>query len=264
MVRVLSDRMCQKTTRRSFLASLASLAAFQRSTSTMSMQKPFDLGQGIEVRDYRLFPTPDILRFIVEVHNTTDFPVDAPTVGVILPHLVEHENYGWASPMSPVIHPHTSGGLIGVAPAALTHDNEWGSPEWELCAAMSTIQSERLLIWDLDLSYELVVYYSHHLQIKARITNLGDKPTRGLYMSALLWDPDARICGITYDRLLPVIAPGETLQDSIDVSQGEFYDYIANPFALVNSVEGMNATLTLQPVTSYPAPVCEPIMPWNR
>lgn len=253
--------------RRSLLAGLIPTVTSQPGAHSMSQVGTFQLGHGIEVRDFRLFPSPDILRFIVEVHNTNDAMVDTPTVGVVLPHLDDEGNYGWASPIAPVLHPHTSGGLIGIAPSGLKHDSDWGKPEWMLCGVPNTILSERLSPWEIDISARHEVDYDQHLIIRAQVANLGDHKSSSLRMRGLLWDKNHRICGSTTLAYVPDIEPKSTVDVHIDVAPpgaAPIFDYIANPFTLVNTVEGMDVTMSLQPPASPTPSVCPLIMPWNR
>lgn len=54
------------------LTSLAMLRAGNAGASQVERPAPVDLGHGLEIRDYRLFPTKDVMRFIVEIRDITD------------------------------------------------------------------------------------------------------------------------------------------------------------------------------------------------
>src|SRR5690606_32328769 len=63
-----------RISRRGLLAGLVASAVVLRGVGTAATESkpisPIDLGDGLEIRDYRLFPTKDLMRFIVEIHNT--------------------------------------------------------------------------------------------------------------------------------------------------------------------------------------------------
>lgn len=248
--------------RRAFLAGIsAGLVIAGASAQEATPAPTFDLGNGLEVRDYRLFPTTDVMRFIAEIHNTTDSFLDTPAVGVILPHLPKESNFGWAAPMQPVIYPQSSMGVIGVAPAGVRSDSDWGEPNWMLCADVQTSVSGKFDPDILSLDSTFSITNETSAKVVTTATNLTDSLQRSLTLQGLVWDADGRLCGGTLTSIFRLDA-GASREVNINITAKQ--DYIANPFTLIPSTAGMSLTMTLQPRTSAMNPGCEIVMPWNQ
>jgi hypothetical protein len=74
------------------------------------------LGDGIELVDYRIYPSQDVPRIIGEIISTRDDMVDSPVVSIIFPELWE-EGLAYAPPLLPVMRPGESNMIFGVLPA---------------------------------------------------------------------------------------------------------------------------------------------------
>lgn len=205
---------------------------------------PVDLGHGLEIRDYRLFPTKEVMRFIVEIHNTTDAAVDTPTVGVELPHL-SGENFGWANPFAGIIHPHSSQGLLGVAPMALHTDSYWGAPKWILCDDVRTEVAEDIQDLHIEITSEFIILDADRATSHLAITNRGHSPTMRFSVQVLVWDRDGRLCGAGEDAPISVLAVGESREAWARVNPD--LNYMANPFAIIDSVAHLKTDHSLQP-----------------
>lgn len=251
-------------TRRSVLAVVVTSLALLQSDRVTAKQterpSPVDLGHGLEIRDYRLFPTEDVMRFLVEIHNTTDVAVDTPTIGVVLPHIDEDGNYGWANPLSTVLHPQTSGCLIGVAPAEIATDEEWGTPEWMLCDSVVTQKANSMDHWYFELDFTITIHERTRAQAMVTVTNHGSEQIRRLWLQGLVLDAQARICGATVTGQIPGLAPGETVETGFTIRPE--YTYHANPFTLIDTVESIDFSFSVQPEGTAVNPGCPPVMPW--
>lgn len=253
------------TTRRTAIASaitsLAMLGSGKSTARQTDRPAPVDLGHGLEIRDYRLFPTEDVMRFIVEIHNTTDTAVDTPTVGVVLPHF-DDDNFAWANPVSQVLHPHTSECLIGVAPTALTSDDGWGSTEWMLCEVVHSTLAEKLARWSVNFTFELAVLGPKHARALYDVANNGNKRLRDLYIQGTVWDQEERVCGLLLPSSVHFMEPRSRSEQLINLHPRAIYT--SNPFVLIDSVEGISFTCTLQPSQQPVNRSCPAVMPWNR
>lgn len=256
--------MSTRLSRRDALVGLVTAWAGLGASKVTAQQPPdittVDLGQGIEIRDYRLFPTADVMRFIVEVHNTTDLAIDTPAVGVVLPHLSAEENFGWATPVSTVLHPHTSDCLIGVTPLALTSNDEWGVPEWMLCGEITTVQAEWLTEWDIEFAYSHEILGPTHQKTTFEFTNHGQESARPVVIQGVVRDAEDRICGATLAMSLANVEPGQSARNAINIAPDR--EYAANPFALIDTVDGIDVDFTVQPRPSAVNQNCAAIMPW--
>lgn len=173
-IRILITKYQTPTSRRDLLvglfASLATLCCTGAAANQTKPRGPIDLGNGLQIRDYRLFPTQDVMRFIVEIHNTTDAAVDTPTVGAVLPHLDDY-NFGWAIPVSPVLHPHMSDCLIGVAPEAVKTDEDCRTPDWMLCSGIESYMAVSIQDWQYELSHSIEILSDTHMRTTVEVTN---------------------------------------------------------------------------------------------
>lgn len=214
------------------------------------------LGYGLEIRDYRLFPTDDVMRFIVEVHNTTDQPVDTPLLGLILDHMPSGQDSGFAMPASAILHPHTSGALFGVAPSGLKNDGEWGSPEWVLCDELHTWRTEELEEIDVTYTHDIIYSRVDHAQVVITVENHGDQAVgMGTFrFEGVVYDSANRICGIILP-LEPWRIEKEERNNYV-AHLGPSFDYIGNPFVLIESTDGISVELSVQPRYRYVSPSC--------
>lgn len=252
--------------RRSFLTGIASAAAISyrvsfcaESSDTSSLSA---LPSGIEVVDYRLFRSRGVDRFLVEVFNSTGMAVDTPSLGIVLPHLGSDENFGWAIPMQEVLHPHSSAGLIGVAPSGIHSDEDWGSPEWIICNEVESTKAERISSWDLEIDHTLSILGNNDVLANITLTNHGKPLPITVTVLGLVRDGERRISGVTVPLYLNSIKPGETSE--LPVRFGPTLDYVANPKAMINTDEGVSVDFSFQPWPSEINPGCSPVMKWNR
>ncbi|MCA9832436.1 MAG: hypothetical protein KC435_00655 [Thermomicrobiales bacterium] len=251
-----------RLSRRALLSGIATAGVIVTARAQGTTPVPtYDLGNGLQVRDYRLFPTKDVTRFIAEIHNTTESFVDTPAVGVILPHLSADGNYGWGTPLQPVIHPQSSMGIIGVAPTGLMTDSGWGEPTWELCGDVQTKLSDKFDPDVLSLESTLSITSDTAAKVLTTAANLTDTQQRNLTLQGLVRDADGRICGGTLTSILR-LEPAATREINTNITARQ--NYIANPFTLIPSTDGMSVEMLLQPRTAMMNPGCEIVMPWNQ
>lgn len=255
----------QLMSRRRAIAGLLGTFALLGTESAGSAQAdrpaPVDLGHGLEIRDYRLFPTEDVMRFLVEIHNTTATAVDTPSVGVVLPHLNADENFGWAIPMQPTIHPQSSSGLIGVAPTSLDADSKWGTPLWELCSELTHQSSAILLDVDVTFTHTLDIRSPSQVLATIDVSNHGPPLSTRVTILGLVRDHFGRIAGGTVPIYLNSVEPGESRELGVPISPT--LNYTANPVPLLSAKEGVSVDFSLQPWPSQYPDSCAPVMPWS-
>lgn len=255
--------------RRNVIASMFAAPALLKSGSVGARQGtrplPVDLGHGLEIRDYRLFPAEDVLRFIVEIHNTTDAQIDTPMLGVSLPHLSSSNPvFAWANPVSMVLHPHASECLTGVAPKSLSKDEEWGNPEWQLCHPISTEISQNSPHYEITFSHRIEVVDPKEAFIYLEVKNLAETEiTRLVFFQPTVWDKNGRICGTLPMVGINGIGPNDTA--SIRSRITPLAVYPVNPILLIDNVEHMSVSYTQQPgVIRYNQRSCNSVLPWNN
>lgn len=250
--------------RRSFLASCLALAMKQSVSGEgdqVDRPAPVRLGHGLEVRDYRLFPTKDVRRFIVELHNTTDNAVETPAVGIFLDNKDANGNFGWAVPTAGILHPAESTLLVGIAPEDLRSDHDWEPCTWLLCDNLTT-STESESAWNLTFKHKFEYVDDEHLRINFTITNLGNATANDAVIHGLVRDTSGRLCGAMLPVPVGFIPPGETGKRSISIRPG--VEYAANPFALISSVEGLDITFGVQRSIAPVSPGCPRLEIWDR
>lgn len=256
--------------RRALIAAVAGLSVGSRARSITGQSAtpvafdwptPVDPGGGIILRDWRLFPTPDVMRFIVEMQNTTDAVVRAPVLGVVLPDLPAETNYGWAVPFRPVIWPGESTFLLGVAPSAIETDNELDSAEWLLCDE-DLQPPDAVLAWQTEFTTTTNLQYSTFLETVTTLTNTGNAPLDRFALQGIVRDSAGRVCGGTLSARPEALAPGATIDIPIGI-QPEVA-FLGNPFTLIDDLTDCTVDFSLQPYGDAVNPGCAPVMPWNR
>lgn len=249
--------------RRALIAGVTGFSLRQRSFPINARQvEESSLGNGLIIQDYRLFPTRDVLRFIVEIHNSSDRAIDTPTVGVILPHLDASMNFGWANPISMVLHPHTSDCLIGVAPGGMRSDNDWDAPKWFLCSNLTDESVKLLDPWNIDYAHTIEYPEPQHAAITIELLNHSSEKPRNIVLQGMVRDKGGRVCGSAVPRGISLALPGESV--SIPANLRPDLNYISNPFILIDNVYGIDVEYTLQPRPRPVNPNCPPVLPWNQ
>jgi hypothetical protein len=266
-----------RLTRRSFLTALvgASLLdsteihASELSTpaatpASYAWPVPFQLGEGRAILDWRLFPTTDALRFIAEVRNTTNSLIAHPVIGVHTVTPQGHHTYGWGVPFTSVIHPGESSFAIGIAPESIQTDADWGVPEWLNCNHANYVGNRTGVaqLQDIELEYSYQIPDPELLKATLQVTNNSGQLVRQLYVQGIVRDPLGRICGGMATSHLQQVQPGETREFAVNAIPS--LQMQANPFVLVDSLEGCSVSFSTQPSELVTAPGCPAVMPWNR
>jgi hypothetical protein len=220
------------------------------------------LGYGLEIRDYRLFPTEDVMRFIVEVHNATDQPVETPIVGLILDNLPDNEEFGVAVPSGRLLQPHTSTALIGVAPTSMVADDDWGQPRWLLCQPPAELDSSTLDIASVTLEFSVEAWSEGAIHVIGVATNPNNTATAAMMVEGVCYDSSNRICGIVSPIWIGSIEPDRS--QVFHMWTGPNDKSIANPFVIVDSADELKVVLAPQPSTAYRPISCPIVMPWGR
>ncbi len=225
---------------------------------------PVDIGDGLEVRDWRLSIDQGPSRFMVELYNASADIMVSPTVGIVLPHTDTDHNYGWADPFTPVIHPGQSTFLVGMTPGAVREQANLDAAEWVYC---DPDEENDAILADLeDLDYEVesetVVHRPDWMECAMTVRNLGTKPIWSMRLAGIVRDADGRICGGTAYSTLSNIEGGETLEMAVHVRPA--VEMTASPFAFVGDLTGGSATFSVQPRGKAVNPGCPAVMPWNR
>lgn len=98
--------------------------------------RPIVLGDGIELIDYRIYPSPDVPRIIGEISSTRDEMVDSPVISITFPDLGA-DGLAYAPPVLPVMRPGESNMIFGVLPAGIDSDEQLQAANFGLCAEVA-------------------------------------------------------------------------------------------------------------------------------
>lgn len=255
-----------RISRRAMVTSMAAGSfLLQRTQDTAHVQNQSGadgLPDDIEVRDFRILPGEDVTRFIVEVQNVTESAFDTPSLGVVIPGLSTDGNFGWATPVTRVLHPSASGLLIGVAPDALRDNDDWGDPSWLICDEIQTSNTDKLAPFDIELAHELEILGPQDVLVSVSVTNNGIPLTSKVTVHGLVRGDDGRACGATVPIWLTSVEPGTT--EVLHIRINPQVEYIANPIPLLGDTEVTSVDFTFD---TWPEAInqgCAPVMPWNR
>lgn len=226
------------------------------------LPRPVALGDGIELIDYRVYPSTDVPRIIGEIVNTGDEMVDSPVVSVIFPDLGT-DGLAYAPPFLPVMRPGESNLIFGVLPAGIDTGEKLAAAEFGLCAPVGPGEhSERLRGVDLRVTVETDSYYwSDSLNVIGVVQNDGTETVALAGVNGLVRDQHGRYVGVCAEHVIGDLAPGAT------------HDYLlwawtantsqADPYALLNGSTDYSVDVVAGIAKPLLLPGCPAILPWN-
>jgi hypothetical protein len=262
--------------RRSFMALFGAAIAFPEQprmvatpaadTATPQANRrpaPVDLGDGIILIDYRVFPeeTPHN-RFIGEIRNTTDRMIDSPVVSLYYPlDGRERAGFAYATPLLPVIEAGGTVPIFGTFPDGIDPEAALTAADFALCTTAEPGQyTEReqelsLSIRKIDQLISTGIY-----GFDGEVTNVGDSLATGTIIRGIIRDADGRVAGTTIGFFTNVIESGSTVP--FWVGAGSIVDHRANP---VIQLWGGDYTADIVAGTRGPAvlPGCSFGKPWE-
>lgn len=205
--------------------------------------RPIVLGHGIELVDYRIYPSTDVPRIIGEIVSTRDDMVDSPVVSITFPDL-DANGLAWAAPVLPVMRSGESNMIFGVLPEGVQNRLEYAT--FGLCESVN-LGALTELSESVRLRPELVNddRKSDSLHLTGKIFNDGQEPTQWIKIRGLARDDSGRYVGALPEIDLWNLRPGES--KSFSIWQSRKSDQPANPFRMVSS--GLELELELHPGT---------------
>ena len=223
---------------------------------------PVDLGSGIALIDYRVYPASPYNRIIGEIRNTTDRMIDAPVVSFY--YTVDGEEragFAYAAPMLPVVAADGSVPIFGTIPERVDPEEALASADFSLCTPAEPgeyIEREQ----QLDLSLQIIEEEidTNVYRAEGVVTNAGNTTATRTMVRGIVRDADGRVAGSTTSAFTNVIAVSEakpfTLWGDISLRNK------ANPFVLLS---GDGYTVDIIAGTRGPVvlPGCSFGTPWN-
>ncbi len=261
-----------KMTRRSLIAAtsavlLPTLARARASKSTpeaYAWPASVDLGGEIQLLDWRLSLADNGARFLAEIRNASSEALIAPTLGVVLPNLKSANNFSWANPFTPVIHPGESTFVVGLAPTGSHGLKDWETVEWTKCQPGDVGFDPRARLEGLDYAIEsaVTVRQPDWMECNMSVANLGSKPIRSMRLAGIVRDSVGRICGGTPFSTLINVVGGDELEMVVNVRP--VMQMNASPFNFIDDLTGGTASFSVQPPGAVVNQGCPAVMPWNR
>jgi hypothetical protein len=176
------------------------------------LPRPVVLGDGIELIDYRIYPSPDVPRIIGEIVNIGDKTVDAPVVSVSFEELGP-DGLAYAPPFIPVMRPGESNLIFGVLPNEITTNEQLAAGRFSVCAPIGPGEyAVRLQALDLQLTVAEELYWADSLNVTGSVQNAGSAAATQSAINGMIRDLNGRYIGVCVEHTLPDIAPGETIE----------------------------------------------------
>lgn len=217
--------------------------------------RPHVLGDGIELVDYRIYPSSDVRRVIGEIWNTRDDMVDSPVVSMTFPDVDEPGGFAYAPPSTPVLKPGESTMVFGVIPDEIDSDELLASASFGLCDPAAPGEfSELYARFHLEAIAEETYFRDHYLNVQGKIYNRSE--TRALYtkVSGLVRDQNGRYTGATSSS-----NPGHVVAKGnkpFAIHAGEGVNLLADPFRLLIDSQPYSVELKAGFVVQVTAPRC--------
>lgn len=204
--------------------------------------RPIVLGDGIELIDYRIYPSEDVPRIIGEISSTRDEMVDSPVVSVTFPELGK-DGLAWAPPVLPVMRPGESNMIFGVLPREIDSEEKLEAAKFGLCAPVVAGRHTRMNVgrqWSITNYEDDKRAGSQNL--RGNLVNEGVGIAFTPVLQGLIRDANGRVVGTTLKADYPNMAPGASYPFSVWAGGNGFNR--ANPFLLLgDSVDYMTTLI---------------------
>lgn len=217
----------------SFLLPTTTLAQENDATPAATPQhsgrpRPFVLGDGIELVDYRIYPSSDVRRVIGEIWNTRNDMVDAPVVSMTFPDV----GFAYAVPFMPILRPGESTMIFGVLPDQVDTQDRLESGDFGLCEPAEPGRWTKEYL-DLNLTVSRIEsrVSDSSVNVLGEIRNDGNTRAAFTCVRGLVRDHNGRYAGCSTDNKTGHLLPGNSKQFSLWA--GINIPLLANPYALL-------------------------------
>jgi hypothetical protein len=217
--------------------------------------RPIVLGDGIELVDYRIYPSRDVRRIIGEISSTGEDMVDSPVVSITFPDIEGSDGFAYAPAILPVMHPGQSNMIFGVLPDEIDTNEKLESATFGLCGGVGpgkyAAEESRLNVRISDL---VVDHRTNGQRFHGVITNEGLEAAPYTVIRGLVRDNIDRYVGCTPAITIRRLDPSSSLEFAFWSAQS--VDILANPYLMLDGTLNYSAELfpgVLGPIT---APGC--------
>jgi hypothetical protein len=224
-------------------------------------QRPIVLGDGIELVDYRIYPSDDVPRIIGEISSTRDEMIDAPVVSVVFGDLGA-SGLAYAPPVLPVMRPGQSNMIFGVLPQEIDTDEKLQQAEFGLCTSALAGRFTELHA-NLQLRIEVLAQerWETAQRLDGEIHNDGPSPVQWTKVRGFIRDAADRYAGLTRQLDMWGLSPGGVKAFTLWSSTGE--QITANAYRLLQGSADYRTELYPDVASHIVSPGCPSIFPWN-
>jgi hypothetical protein len=223
------------------------------------LPRPVVLGDGIELIDYRIYPSPDVPRIIGEIVNIGDEMVDSPAITVTFPEFGP-EGFAYAIPHLPTMRPGQSNLIFGQLPTAISSNTMLDSATFGLCGpvvAGELTASEAAL--DLEVMDLVEEKHATAQFMTGSVQNNSPHWIAWIRIRGLVRDSVGRLAG-TIPQMDVYLADGN-VPSSFAFWSDATMPFPANPYLLLDGTTNYSTTLVPGTVSATTAPGCPAILP---
>lgn len=224
--------------------------------------RPIVLGDGIELIDYRIYPSEGVRRIIGEIWSTREEMVDSPVISMTFPDVEEMGGFAYAPPVTPVLRPGESTMIFGVLPDKIDSEDKLATGEFGLCSPV--VQGEHTDLYAglrLSVSRDVLDFRETALNVQGEVRNDGNTRAAFTNVRGFIRDRNGRYAGCTTTVNTGHIVPGGTRKYSLWA--GTTVKILANPFVLLNDDIAYSVDIVPGLVDTLTAPGCSSGYPWD-
>lgn len=216
--------------------------------------RPILLGDGIELVDYRIYPSSDVPRIIGEIISTRDDMADSPVVSITFPELRE-EGLAWATPVLPVMRPGESNMIFGVLPNGIAFNAQLEAASFGLCSSVrSGAFSDRFAKTDFSFAFTEESYWQRSLNVRGIATNNGPGPIEYTAIQGIVRDNNDRYVGAIPRAHAGHFQSGQTKDFFLWASTD--HPTLADPYSMLAEETPYNVEVHMSIVDFYTSLAC--------
>lgn len=221
------------------------------------LPRPVALGDGIELVDYRIYPSPDVPRIIGEIVNIGDETVDAPVVSVSFEKLGS-DGMAYAPPFLPAMRPGESNLIFGILPNEITTNEQLATARFDVCAPIGPGEhAERLLELDLQVTVAEELYWADSLNVTGTLQNAGTASVTQPAVNGMIRDLNGRYIGVCAEHRLSDLEPGATIEFLLWAFTNSL---VADAYLFLNGSTDYTVQVVAGPARPVTAPSCPALL----
>lgn len=223
---------------------------------------PVNLGDGIILTDYRVYPASPLNRIVGEIRNTTDRMIDAPVVSIYYPvNGEEGAGFAYGAPVLPVIEAGGTVPIFGTIPEGVNPDVAIASADFALCTPAEPgkyTDEEAELSLELFITSEKIKDTSYRCD--GEVINMAASAAKVSAVYGIFRDPIGRVAGFALTVHIPALEPAAI--KPFTLWGAERIASKGNPYLLTS---GTNYTVDVRAGTRGPTvtPGCSFGLPWE-